>query len=72
MEHAARVIRAYRQAAATQETLAAVEEMDEYLARFFDDEEFVTACLVDTTEPDKLTVVSCGHRPRCWCGRTAR
>ena len=64
VEHAARVIRAYRQAAATQETLAAVvEEMDEYLARFFDDEEFVTACLVDTTEPDKLTVVSCGHPP---------
>lgn len=64
VEHAARVIRAFRQAAATQETLAAVgEEMDEYLARFFDDEEFVTACLVDATEPGRLTVVSCGHPP---------
>jgi serine phosphatase RsbU (regulator of sigma subunit) len=37
--------------------------MDEYLARFFDDEEFVTACLVDATKPDRLTVVSCGHPP---------
>lgn len=62
VEQAARVIRAFRQAAAIKETLAAVgEDMDRYLARFFDDEEFVTACLVDVTEPDRLTVLSCGH-----------
>lgn len=64
VEQAARVIRAFRQAAATRETLGAVaEEMSAYLAEFFDDEEFVTALLVDTTASGRLTVVSCGHPP---------
>ncbi len=64
VEQAARVIRAFRQAAATRETLGAVaEEMSAYLAGFFDDEEFVTALLVDTTERGRITVVSCGHPP---------
>ena len=64
VEQAARVIRAFRQAAATQSTLAGVaEEMSLYLQGFFDDEEFVTALLVDTTEEGRLTLVSCGHPP---------
>ncbi|HSE70622.1 MAG TPA: PP2C family protein-serine/threonine phosphatase, partial [Nocardioidaceae bacterium] len=64
VEQAARVIRAFRQSAATEPTLAEVaEDMSAYLAPFFDDEEFVTALLVDTTDPDRLTLVSCGHPP---------
>lgn len=64
IEHAARVIRAFRQSAATQRTLAEVaEDMSAYLERFFDDEEFVTALLVDATEHGRLTLVSCGHPP---------
>jgi hypothetical protein len=37
--------------------------MSEYLAPFFDDEEFVTALLVDASEPTQITLVSCGHPP---------
>jgi hypothetical protein len=37
--------------------------MSEYLAPFFDDEEFVTALLVDASGPTRLTLVSCGHPP---------
>lgn len=62
VEQAARVIRAFRQAAATRPTLPAVaEEMSSYLAPFFDDEEFVTALLVDVSDPMRVTLVSCGH-----------
>lgn len=64
VEQAARVIRAFRQSAATQESLPAVaEEMDAYLTPFFDDEEFVTAVLLDVSDPSSLLVVSCGHPP---------
>jgi serine phosphatase RsbU (regulator of sigma subunit) len=64
VEQAARVIRAFRQSAATQPTLAGVaREMSGYLAPFFDDEEFVTGLLVDATDPSCLTLVSCGHPP---------
>jgi serine phosphatase RsbU (regulator of sigma subunit) len=64
VEQAARVIRAFRQSAATEATLPAVaEDMSRYLAPFFDDEEFVTAVLVDATAPNRLTLVSCGHPP---------
>lgn len=64
VEHAARVIRAFRQAAATQDTLPEVaRDMSTYLQRFFDDEEFVTALLVDATDPGRITLVSCGHPP---------
>lgn len=64
VEQAARVIRAFRQSAATQPDLPGVaQEMSAYLAPFFDDEEFVTAALVDATDPDRLTLVSCGHPP---------
>lgn len=62
VEQAARVIRAFRQAAAIQADLHAVaEDMSSYLTSFFDDEEFVTALLVDTTDPGCLTLVSAGH-----------
>lgn len=64
VEQAARVIRAFRQAAARQATLAAVAaDMDEYLMPFFDDEEFVTALLVESVGPDRLEVLSAGHPP---------
>jgi serine phosphatase RsbU (regulator of sigma subunit) len=62
VEQAARVIRAFRQSAALRTTLTEVaEEMDRYLAGFFDDEEFVTALLVDVTEPRELRMVNAGH-----------
>ena len=35
--------------------------MDEYLAGFFGEEEFVTVLLVDVTEPTELRMVSAGH-----------
>jgi serine phosphatase RsbU (regulator of sigma subunit) len=73
VEQAARVIRAFRQAAATKGTLAEVaEDMSGYLAPFFDDEEFVTALLVDTTDPDRLRLVSCGHPPALLVDREGR
>jgi hypothetical protein len=62
VEQAARVIRAFRQAGALRATLAEVaEEMDDYLAGFFSEEEFVTALLVEVTEPGVLRFVSAGH-----------
>jgi serine phosphatase RsbU (regulator of sigma subunit) len=62
VEQAARVIRAFRQSAATEATLAGVAEgMSSYLQHFFDDEEFVTAVLVEVTDDTTLTLVSCGH-----------
>ena len=52
VEQAARVIRAFRQAAAIQPNLDAVaEDMSSYLVPFFAEEEFVTALLLDTTDP---------------------
>ncbi len=64
VEQSARVIRAFRQAAGTKTMLSALaQDMSEYLAPFFDDEEFVTALLVDASEPTEITLVSCGHPP---------
>ena len=64
VEQAARVIRAFRQSAGTTTTLPALaHDMSEYLAPFFDDEEFVTALIVDTSVPSQITIVSCGHPP---------
>jgi phosphoserine phosphatase RsbU/P len=63
VEQAARVIRAFRQAAATKaELVGVVADMDTYLTPFFTDEEFVTAVLVDVSEGEP-TVTSCGHPP---------
>jgi sigma-B regulation protein RsbU (phosphoserine phosphatase) len=62
VEQAARVIRAFRQSAALRTTLTEVaEEMDDYLAGFFGEEEFVTAILVEVTEPGLLHLVDAGH-----------
>ena len=62
VEQAARVTRAFRQSAPLRATLAEVaEEMDDYLAGFFDDEEFATALLVDVSDPGVLRLVSAGH-----------
>ena len=64
VEQAARVIRAFRQSAAVRIGLPAVaEEMGGYLAPFFDEEEFVTALLVDASDPGEVVLVSCGHPP---------
>ncbi|MGZ4504410.1 MAG: PP2C family protein-serine/threonine phosphatase [Nocardioidaceae bacterium] len=71
VEQAARVIRAFRQSAATMAGLPAVAaDMSAYLAPFFDDEEFVTALLVEVSDPVRLTVVSCGHPPPVLVGPT--
>ncbi len=64
VEQAARVIRAFRQSAATQPELAdVVVGIDTYLTPFLADEEFVTAILVDMLTPSKVSLVSCGHPP---------
>ena len=64
VEQAARVIRAFRQAAATKATLAdAVHDMNSYLTPFLGDEDFVTALLVDLTRPETIVLTSCGHPP---------
>lgn len=64
VEQAARVIRAFRQAAAIQSGLEAVaEDMSSYLVPFFDDEEFVTAVLLDTTDETRSLLVNAGHPP---------
>lgn len=63
VEQAARVIRAFRQAAAAKERLADVAVgMDHYLVSFFADEEFATALLVELS-PGAATFTSCGHPP---------
>ena len=62
VEQAARVIRAFRQSAAAGADLATVAaEMSAYLQPFLDDEEFVTAALVQVDGSDQMTLVSCGH-----------
>ena len=64
VEQAARVIRAFRQAAATKATLdETVQDMNSYLTPFLGDEDFVTALLVDLTQPDVIRLTSCGHPP---------
>jgi sigma-B regulation protein RsbU (phosphoserine phosphatase) len=64
VEQAARVIRAFRQAAALYADIDTVaEDMNSYLVPFFDDEEFVTGLLVDVTDPERVTLTSCGHPP---------
>lgn len=64
VEQAARVIRAFRQAAAIHPRLEAVaEDMSGYLVPFFDEEEFVTALLLDTTHADLPLLVNAGHPP---------
>ena len=64
VEQAARVIRAFRQSAALPRAVSTVaEDMGSYLAPFFDAEEFVTALLVDASDPHEVVLTSCGHPP---------
>ncbi len=64
VEQAARTIRAHRQFASAEGTLPEVARaMSSYLMPFLDDEEFVTALLVDASDPASLEMVSCGHPP---------
>jgi serine phosphatase RsbU (regulator of sigma subunit) len=64
IEQAARVIRAFRQAAARYAVLDEVaRDMDSYLRPFFGEEDFVTAMIVDVTRPNLLTLTCCGHPP---------
>ena len=62
IEQAARVIRAFRQAAAASTDLTTIAaDMSTYLVPFLDEEEFATAVLVQVRDVDRFTVVSCGH-----------
>jgi phosphoserine phosphatase RsbU/P len=64
IEQAARVIRAFRQAAASSTDLASIAAaMSNYLLPFLDEEEFATAVLVQITDRSRLRLVSCGHPP---------
>jgi serine phosphatase RsbU (regulator of sigma subunit) len=64
IEQAARVIRAFRQAAALHADLDKVAgDIDSYLQPFFEDEDFVTALMVDATDPNQLVLTSAGHPP---------
>lgn len=64
IEQAARVIRAFRQAAASSTDLAAIAAaMSSYLVPFLDEEEFATAVLVQVSDGSRLRLVSCGHPP---------
>ena len=61
---AARVIRAFRQSAASLTDPAKMAAaMSRYLAPFLDDEEFVTAVLMQVVGRGRVTLVSCGHPP---------
>lgn len=63
-EQAARVIRAHRQFAASGVDLTQVaRSISAYLLPYLDQEEFVTAMLVDASDPASLELVSCGHPP---------
>lgn len=64
VEQAARVIRAFRQASGLLDDLGLLAgDMDAYLTQFLEDEEFVTALLVDVTVPGWITLAACGHPP---------
>jgi hypothetical protein len=71
VEQAARVIRAFRQAAATGTSLPDVAaDMDAYLIPFMGDEDFATALLVDASHRGRVTFLSCGHPPPMMSGPT--
>lgn len=64
VEQAARVIRAFRQAAATETSLPDVaRHMDAYLTPFLGDEDFATALLLDASHSGRVTLLACGHPP---------
>ena len=62
VEQAARVIRAFRQSAASEQRLSDVAAaMHRYVVDFFEPEEFATALLLETGPGSGLTLLSCGH-----------
>ena len=62
VEQAARVIRAFRQSAASVADPAQMATaMSRYLGPFLDDEEFATAVILQVVGRDRVTFVSCGH-----------
>jgi len=64
VEQAARVIRAFRQSAASLTDPAKMAAaMSRYLKPFLDDEEFVTAVVMQVVGRGRVTFVSCGHPP---------
>ncbi|MBY9073553.1 serine/threonine-protein phosphatase [Nocardioides sp. WL0053] len=64
VEQAARVIRAFRQAAATATSLPDVaSDVDAYLTPFMGDEDFATALMVDASHRGRVDLLSCGHPP---------
>ena len=64
VEQAARVIRAFRQSAASIPDPAKMAvAMGRYLAPFLDEEEFVTALILQAVGGGRVTLVSCGHPP---------
>ena len=64
VEQAARVIRAFRQAAATGTSLPDVaRDMDAYLTPFMGEEDFATALMVDASHCGQVTLLACGHPP---------
>ena len=64
VQEGARVIRAFRQFAAMSKDLCTLtQRMNTYLLPFLTPEVFITAVLVDLSNPDQVTVASCGHPP---------
>jgi serine phosphatase RsbU (regulator of sigma subunit) len=58
------VLSAFREAAPTEPDIAKVAaRIDASLRRHADDEDFVTALIVEVTEPGTATVLACGHHP---------
>lgn len=63
VQTAASVLGAFRQAAFVEPDVAALaREIDDVVARLIDDEEFVTAILLELHE-DSVRVANCGHHP---------
>jgi sigma-B regulation protein RsbU (phosphoserine phosphatase) len=61
---AARVIRAFRQYAASEpDLLGASRRIDEYVLPFWDWDYYATAVLIEIRDDDTMTVVSAGHPP---------
>lgn len=66
------VLGAFRRAAFTQESLAAIAtDLDTVVAAVAGDEDFVTAVLAEFHDDHTVTLVNCGHHPPLLVGSTA-